>query len=55
MARKYLKFDLNCFVETNKSIKWCPYPACQRAVNLPESERQVSILKSRFCVRTTIF
>ena len=41
MARKYLKFDLNCFVETNKSIKWCPYPACQRAVNLPESERQL--------------
>ncbi len=41
MARKYLKFDLDCFVETNKSIKWCPYPACQRAVNLPESERQL--------------
>ena len=41
MARKYLKFDLDCFVETNKSIKWCPYPACQRAVNLPESERQM--------------
>ena len=37
MARKYLKFDINAFVETNKTIRWCPFPACQRAVNFAES------------------
>lgn len=43
MARKYLKFDIDAFVETNRSIKWCPYPSCQRAVNLPESEQSPSV------------
>ncbi|XP_040570920.1 uncharacterized protein [Lepeophtheirus salmonis] len=40
MAKKYLTFDINAFVDTNKSIKWCPYPGCNRAVNLPENERK---------------
>lgn len=39
MARKYLKFDLNEFIETNKSMRWCPYSGCQRVVNMPESNQ----------------
>lgn len=42
MARKFLKFDINAFVETKKDIKWCPFPSCQRAVNLPTMENEVS-------------
>lgn len=38
-ARKYLHFDLNSFVATNPSIKWCPKPGCGRAVKLPENEQ----------------
>ena len=38
-ARKYLQFDLNSFVATNRSIKWCPNPGCGRAVRLPETEQ----------------
>ena len=41
MARKYLTFDINAFVETNKAIKWCPFPGCNRAVNLPEIEQKL--------------
>ncbi|XP_059475498.1 ankyrin repeat and IBR domain-containing protein 1-like [Neocloeon triangulifer] len=35
MARRYLQFDIKAFVETNRSIKWCPLPGCGRAVRLP--------------------
>ena len=35
---RYLKFDINSFVETSRSIKWCPGPGCQRAVRLPDVE-----------------
>jgi ankyrin repeat/IBR domain-containing protein 1 len=38
VARMYLKFDINNFVETNKMIKWCPGPTCERAVRLPDTE-----------------
>jgi ankyrin repeat/IBR domain-containing protein 1 len=38
-ARKYLHFDLNSFVATNPTIKWCPKPGCGRAVRLPEIEQ----------------
>ncbi len=38
-ARKYLHFDLNSFVATNPSIKWCPKPGCGMAVKLPECEQ----------------
>ena len=34
-ARRYLKFDVDAFVESNKSIRWCPAAGCQRAVSLP--------------------
>ncbi|KAJ9600570.1 hypothetical protein L9F63_026293, partial [Diploptera punctata] len=27
------------FVESNRSIKWCPMPGCGRAVRLPETEQ----------------
>ncbi|XP_048517886.1 ankyrin repeat and IBR domain-containing protein 1 isoform X5 [Dendroctonus ponderosae] len=39
MARRYLQFDIKAFVESNKTIKWCPIPACGRAVRLPEAEQ----------------
>ena len=35
---RYLKFDINNFVETNRIIKWCPGPTCERAVRLPDTE-----------------
>jgi len=31
-------------VESNPSIKWCPYPACGRAVRLPDSDNPMSLL-----------
>ncbi|XP_056638664.1 ankyrin repeat and IBR domain-containing protein 1-like isoform X1 [Diorhabda sublineata] len=39
VARRYLQFDIKAFVESNKSIKWCPIPGCGRAVRLPDAER----------------
>ncbi|XP_049788774.1 ankyrin repeat and IBR domain-containing protein 1-like isoform X1 [Schistocerca nitens] len=39
MARRYLQFDIEAFVESNRSIKWCPMPGCGRAVRLPEYEQ----------------
>ncbi|GAB1610546.1 ankyrin repeat and IBR domain-containing protein 1-like isoform X2 [Argonauta hians] len=38
MARRYLQFDIKAFVDSNPSMKWCPYPGCARAVHLPEIE-----------------
>ncbi|XP_066998592.2 uncharacterized protein [Anabrus simplex] len=39
MARRYLQFDIKAFVDSNRSIKWCPMPGCGRAVRLPETEQ----------------
>ncbi|XP_054276599.1 uncharacterized protein LOC128995607 [Macrosteles quadrilineatus] len=39
VARRYLQFDIKAFVETNRSIKWCPMAGCGRAVRLPEIEQ----------------
>lgn len=39
MARRYLQFDIKAFVESNRSIKWCPIAGCGRAVRLPEQEQ----------------
>ncbi|KAK5648628.1 hypothetical protein RI129_003520 [Pyrocoelia pectoralis] len=39
MARRYLQFDIKAFVESNRSIKWCPVAGCGRAVRLPETEQ----------------
>lgn len=36
MARKFLKFDIKAFVDSNPRIKWCPHPGCTNAVRLPE-------------------
>ncbi|ESO82483.1 hypothetical protein LOTGIDRAFT_134513 [Lottia gigantea] len=36
MARRYLQFDIQAFVESNPDMKWCPYPGCGRAVKLPD-------------------
>ena len=35
---------MQAFVESNPSIKWCPYPACGRAVRLPDSDNPMSPL-----------
>ncbi|CAB3364276.1 Hypothetical predicted protein [Cloeon dipterum] len=42
MARRYLQFDIKAFVETNRSIKWCPLPGCGRAVRLPPESHDIS-------------
>ncbi|CAG9813540.1 unnamed protein product [Phaedon cochleariae] len=42
MARRYLQFDIKAFVESNKSIKWCPVAGCGRAVRLPEAEQTIA-------------
>uniref|UniRef100_A0A8D0L1D1 Ankyrin repeat and IBR domain-containing protein 1 n=1 Tax=Sphenodon punctatus TaxID=8508 RepID=A0A8D0L1D1_SPHPU len=34
MDKRYLQFDIKAFVENNPAIKWCPTPACERAVRL---------------------
>ncbi|XP_074840857.1 ankyrin repeat and IBR domain-containing protein 1 isoform X4 [Carettochelys insculpta] len=34
MDKRYLLFDIKAFVENNPAIKWCPIPACERAVRL---------------------
>ncbi|XP_054711408.1 ankyrin repeat and IBR domain-containing protein 1-like [Uloborus diversus] len=39
MVKRYLQFDIKAFVESNPTMKWCPYPGCARAVKLPEFER----------------
>ncbi|OQV24034.1 Ankyrin repeat and IBR domain-containing protein 1 [Hypsibius exemplaris] len=40
IARKYLQFDIEAFVESNPNMKWCPFAAaagsCGRAVSQPE-------------------
>lgn len=41
-AKKYLHFDLNLFVSTNPSIKWCPKAACGRAIKLIVKEQKVN-------------
>ncbi|KAF2360960.1 IBR domain [Trinorchestia longiramus] len=38
MSKRYMHFDIQAFVERNKSLKWCPYPGCGRAVRFPEAE-----------------
>ncbi|KAF5274146.1 hypothetical protein FQR65_LT04544 [Abscondita terminalis] len=39
MARRYLQFDIKAFVESNRSIQWCPVAGCGRAVRFPETEQ----------------
>ncbi|GFV41424.1 ankyrin repeat and IBR domain-containing protein 1 [Trichonephila clavipes] len=39
MVKRYLQFDIKAFVESNPTMKWCPYPACARAVKLPDIEK----------------
>ncbi|XP_071791878.1 uncharacterized protein [Asterias amurensis] len=38
MARRYLQFDINAFVESNPKLKWCPVAGCGRAVQMPQVE-----------------
>ncbi|XP_015908622.2 ankyrin repeat and IBR domain-containing protein 1 isoform X1 [Parasteatoda tepidariorum] len=39
MIKRYSQFDIKAFVESNPTMKWCPYPACAMAVKLPETEK----------------
>ncbi|XP_037076812.1 ankyrin repeat and IBR domain-containing protein 1-like [Pollicipes pollicipes] len=39
LASRYLQFDIKAFVETNRTIQWCPVAGCGRAVSFPEAER----------------
>ncbi len=56
-AEKYLQFDLKAFVDSNPSIKWCPFPGCGMAVKSPrvgnettqESEQHNECFKSVDC------
>ena len=34
MARKFLRFDIEAFVEANPLIRWCPAPGCGLAVQV---------------------
>lgn len=52
MARRYLQFDIKAFVDSNRSIKWCPIPGCGRAVRLPEIE-QSKQLNNNKCIPVT--
>ncbi|XP_022102326.1 ankyrin repeat and IBR domain-containing protein 1-like isoform X2 [Acanthaster planci] len=38
MARRYLQFDINAFVESNPKLKWCPVAGCGRAVHMPQQD-----------------
>ena len=37
IALKYLQFDLKAFVDSNPSLKWCPFPGCGMAVRHPST------------------
>ena len=54
-ARKYLHFDLNSFVATNPTIKWCPRPGCARAVRLPQVEQVPNVFLGRNTTKMVIF
>ena len=34
--KKYSRYILRSFVEQNQSVKWCPAPACEFAVEYPK-------------------
>jgi len=40
VAQKYLRFDLSAFVNSNPTMKWCPHPRCDRAVQKVPVERK---------------
>ncbi|XP_077124313.1 ankyrin repeat and IBR domain-containing protein 1 isoform X2 [Ranitomeya variabilis] len=42
MDKRYLQFDIKAFVENNTAIRWCPTPACERAVRLKKQGSNTS-------------
>ncbi|CAB4001877.1 ankyrin repeat and IBR domain-containing 1-like [Paramuricea clavata] len=44
VAKKYGRFNIQAFVDSNPNLKWCPFPHCDNAVQLPEHQsREYSI------------
>ncbi|CAG2170475.1 unnamed protein product [Oppiella nova] len=35
---RFMRKDIESFIESNPTIQWCPHPACDKAVLLPESK-----------------
>ena len=46
-ARKFHRFDLNSYVESNPRLKWCPHRGCGRAVVIDASHPDVQALRER--------
>ncbi|XP_028393114.1 ankyrin repeat and IBR domain-containing protein 1-like [Dendronephthya gigantea] len=38
VAKKYGRFDIKAFVDANPNLKWCPFPQCDNAVQLPNHQ-----------------
>ena len=43
-VQKYLHFDIKAFVDSNPSIKWCPFPGCGMAVKNPRTVTDNSMM-----------
>ncbi|XP_050420875.1 ankyrin repeat and IBR domain-containing protein 1-like [Adelges cooleyi] len=59
MARRYFDLNIEAFVESNRSIKWCPVPNCGLAVRLPintkKTKNNLKIAHSVDCGRGHYF
>lgn len=42
ISEKYLRFDLKAFVDSNPTIKWCPFPGCGMAVRNPNLTKEAN-------------
>ncbi|XP_046859587.1 ankyrin repeat and IBR domain-containing protein 1-like [Xenia sp. Carnegie-2017] len=38
VANKFGRFNIKAFVDSNPYLKWCPFPECGKAVQLPENQ-----------------
>lgn len=42
LCQSFVRHDIETFVESNPYIKWCPFPACNTAVQMSESQLNLS-------------
>ena len=42
LYNQFVQNDINTFIESNPYIKWCPFPACNTAVHISESQLNLS-------------